>query len=103
MESPLTQQLRPDTFEPKIVQLYLHLFNVLANDDSLEDPVPSEGFWREFFLLRPDKQRLFEILEPMTASELLHIHVRVYHAGSLPLKLMHLSGSDADVLQENHH
>ena len=76
MDSPLIQQLRPDIFEPKIVQLYLHLFNVLANDDNLEDPVPSEGFWREFFLLRPDKQRLFEILEPMTASELLHMHVQ---------------------------
>ncbi len=76
MDSPLTQQLRPDNFEPKIVQLYLHLFNVLANDDFLEDATPSEGFWREFFLLKPDKQKLFDILDPMTASELLHIHVQ---------------------------
>jgi hypothetical protein len=86
MDSPLTQQLRPDTFEPKIVQLYLHLFNVLANDDSLEDPTPSEGFWREFFLLKPDKQRLFDILEPMTASELLHIHVS--HSGQRSLNVL---------------
>jgi hypothetical protein len=74
MDSPLTQQLRPDIFEPKIVQLYLFLFNVLANDDDLENTTPSEGFWREFFLLKPDKQRLFEIIQPMTAGELLHIH-----------------------------
>jgi hypothetical protein len=76
MDSPLTLQLRPDVFEPKIVQLYLYLFNVLANDDSVNEPVPSEGFWREFFLLKPDKQRLFDILDPLTASELLHIHVQ---------------------------
>lgn len=90
MESPLTQQLRPDTFEPKIVQLYLYLFNVLPNDDSLEDPTPSEGFWREFFLLKPDKQKLFDILEPITASELLHMHTQtqtffkriIFEAGS---------------------
>ena len=74
MESPLPQQLRPDYFEPKIVQLYLHLFNVLANDEA-EDAVPSEGFWREFFLLKPDKQRLYDILEPMTAFDLLHMQV----------------------------
>jgi hypothetical protein len=76
MESPLTQQLRPDSFEPKIVQLYIHLFNALPNDDSIEDPVPDEGFWREFFLLKPDKQRLNDILDPFTASELVHCHVQ---------------------------
>lgn len=76
MDSPLTQQLRPDSFEPKIVQLYLHLFNVLPNDDNVEELTPAEGFWREFFLLKPDKQRLFEILEPFTASEIIHCHVQ---------------------------
>jgi hypothetical protein len=72
--NPLTQQLRPDSFEPKIIQLYLHLFNVLANEDP-EDAVPSEGFWREFFLLRPDKQRLYEILEPLNAFDMMHMQV----------------------------
>jgi hypothetical protein len=74
MDSPLTQLLRPDSFEPKIIQLYLHLFNTLPNEEG-EDGIPSEGFWREFFLLKPDKQRLYEILEPMTALDLLHIQV----------------------------
>ncbi|RMZ88186.1 hypothetical protein DV736_g4577, partial [Chaetothyriales sp. CBS 134916] len=76
MDSPLRQQLRPDVFEPKIVQLYIHLFNVLANDDDDYDSVPTEGFWREFFLLKPDKQRLFDILSPLTANELLHIQTQ---------------------------
>ena len=74
MDTPLTQQSRPDSFEPKITQLYLHLFNVLANEDA-EDLAPSEGFWRELFLLKSDKQRLYAILEPMTASDLVHMQV----------------------------
>ncbi|KIX05247.1 uncharacterized protein Z518_06119 [Rhinocladiella mackenziei CBS 650.93] len=76
MSSPLTQQLRPDSFEPKIVQLYLHLFNVLVNEEA-DDAVPTEGFWREFFLLKPDKQRLYDILEPMTGFDLLHMQVQM--------------------------
>ncbi|EXJ81768.1 hypothetical protein A1O1_07833 [Capronia coronata CBS 617.96] len=75
MDSPLTQQSRPDSFEPKIVQLYLHLFGALSDEDA-DDGVPSEGFWREFFLLKPDKQRLYDILEPMTAFDLLHIQAQ---------------------------
>jgi hypothetical protein len=74
MDAPLTQQSRPDSFEPKITQLYLHLFNVLANEE-VDDAVPSEGFWREFFLLKPEKQRLYDILEPLTASDLTHMQV----------------------------
>jgi hypothetical protein len=79
MESPLTQLLRPDSFEPKIVQLYLHLFSVLVNED-VDEAVPSEGFWRELFLLKPDKQRLYDVLEPMTAFDLLHMHVWSAHS-----------------------
>ncbi|KAK5451645.1 hypothetical protein LTS15_007905 [Exophiala xenobiotica] len=76
MDSPLTHLLRPDSFEPKIVQLYLHLFTALANEDG-EDAVPTEGYWREFFLLKPDKQRLYNILEPMTAFDLLHMQAQM--------------------------
>ena len=73
--SPLTQQNTPDTqHEPKITQLYLYLFNVLANETG-EDLVPDEGFWRELFLLNPDKQRLFQILDPLTADDILHMQV----------------------------
>ncbi|KIW14485.1 hypothetical protein PV08_07269 [Exophiala spinifera] len=73
--SPLTQLLRPNSFEPKIVQLYLRLFTALANEDG-DGSIPTEGFWREFFLLKPDKQRLYDILEPMTAFDLLHMQAQ---------------------------
>ena len=75
MAAPLSQQLRPAVFEPKITQLYLHLFNVLANEEA-GDAVPAEGFWRELFLLRADKQQLYDILKPMTAIDLVHMQVR---------------------------
>lgn len=68
--SPLTQQARPDTFQPKIVQLYTDL---LRQDD--EDLADSNGFWREFFLLRPDKSGLQQLLESLHADDLLHLQV----------------------------
>ena len=69
--SPLTRQTRPETFLPKIVHLYETVLNA---EDSLE---PSEGFWREFFLLPPDKERLQDILDTLTADDLLHLQVRL--------------------------
>ncbi|KZF19928.1 DUF1741-domain-containing protein [Xylona heveae TC161] len=66
--SPLTQQARPETFQPKIVELYEALFR----DDN--DDEKSEGFWREFFVLRPDRVTLQRILTNLSADELLHLH-----------------------------
>jgi hypothetical protein len=40
-----------------------------------EDAVLPEGFWRELFLLNPDKKRLLQILEPLTADDLLQLQV----------------------------
>ncbi|KAI9868281.1 MAG: hypothetical protein M1830_005662, partial [Pleopsidium flavum] len=37
-----------------------------------EEHVKPEGFWREFFLLPPDKASLLRILEELSADELLH-------------------------------
>ena len=74
--SPLTQQNAPDALhEPKVVQLYLYLFNVLVNEAG-DDVVPSEGFWREFFLLHPDKERLSQILEPLTGNDVLSMQTQ---------------------------
>lgn len=73
MESPLTQQSRPGTFEPKIVQLYQQLFSL---DHEVEESLPPEGFWRELFLLKPEKQKLYDVLEPLTADQLSHLQVR---------------------------
>ncbi|CAK7262558.1 hypothetical protein SEPCBS57363_000127 [Sporothrix epigloea] len=63
-QSPLTHQPRPDVFQPKIVQLY---------DELLDHPdhLPSDGFWAEFFLLRPDRRALRERLDALTAGDLL--------------------------------
>lgn len=64
-QSPLTQQTRPDVFEPKVVGLYRKLFR--ENEDD-EKP---DGFWRELFLLRPDIPRLRQILQDTDADFLL--------------------------------
>ena len=64
----MTQQERPSSFQPKIAQLYENLFQ---QDD--QDMVESDGFWREFFLLRPDTGRLQQRLERLHPNELLHL------------------------------
>ncbi|KAJ9655793.1 hypothetical protein H2198_005413 [Neophaeococcomyces mojaviensis] len=69
--SPLTRETH-DFFQPKIVQLYSELFHFNVQYDEV-DQLPSEGFWREFFLHRPEKQKFNNILEPLTAEDLLHL------------------------------
>ncbi|OCK88623.1 DUF1741-domain-containing protein [Cenococcum geophilum 1.58] len=66
--SPLTQQSRPESFQPKIVRLYEALFREDEEDYDL-----SEGFWQEFFLLRPDAANLKRILGYLGADDLLHL------------------------------
>ncbi|KAJ5880304.1 uncharacterized protein N7473_011357 [Penicillium subrubescens] len=73
--SPLTQQSRPETFKPKIVQLYETLFK--APDDA--DVEPSEGFWREFFLLPPDRARLHSLLDGLSPDETLNLQTQTKH------------------------
>ncbi|KAJ9295677.1 hypothetical protein DTO271G3_5700 [Paecilomyces variotii] len=68
--SPLTQQSRPETFKPKIVQLYEILFN------TTEYAEPSEGFWREFFLLGPDRSQLRGILDKLSPDETLNLQLQ---------------------------
>ena len=68
--SPLTQDNRPNIFQPKIARLYDDLFR-----EEGEDTAISDGFWREFFLLSPDKPRLQQRLEKLFANDLLHLQV----------------------------
>ncbi|TVY19041.1 UPF0668 protein [Lachnellula arida] len=68
--SPLTQQARPEVFQQKIVELYEALFK----DE--DDNEKSEGFWREFFLLRPDKATLQHILDGSGPDDLLHLQAQ---------------------------
>ncbi|KAJ5101651.1 hypothetical protein NUU61_003873 [Penicillium alfredii] len=67
--SPLTQQSRPETFKPKIVQLYENLFKA-------EDAEPSEGFWREFFLLPPDRGQLHALLDRLSPDDTLGLQAQ---------------------------
>lgn len=69
MDSPLTQQSRPDVFEPKIVGLYRHIFRE-GEDDEKDD-----GFWSTLFLLKPDSPSLQEILEDTDTGFLLQSQV----------------------------
>lgn len=84
--SPLTQQTRPETFKPKIVQLYEDLFQVgrsilldsTVNADSSKTSDytdPTEGFWREFFLLAPDPGKLSSILDELSPDDILNLQV----------------------------
>lgn len=101
--SPLTQQSRPETFKPKIAQLYENLFNVSSNSylcgilsfvpiltryayvKTSDYADPSEGFWREFFLLSPDKEQLQRVLDQLSPDDLLDLQVQLTANGSLML------------------
>ncbi|KAI4135251.1 MAG: hypothetical protein LQ341_005904, partial [Variospora aurantia] len=70
--SPLTQQGRPSIFQPKIDRLYEQLLSTDENDQFQL----SDGFWQEFFLLRPDKSSLQRRLEWTSTDDLLHLQDR---------------------------
>ena len=40
-----------------------------------EHETPSEGFWQEFFLLKPDPGQFRDLLESMTAASLIENQV----------------------------
>ncbi|KAI0799535.1 hypothetical protein GGR55DRAFT_683882 [Xylaria sp. FL0064] len=75
--SPLTQQARPEIFQQKIVKLYEALFQVrkftIPYDDVDAESDKSEGFWREFFLLKPDRASLLKILDGFGPDDLIHL------------------------------
>ncbi|KAK5136033.1 hypothetical protein LTR08_004287 [Meristemomyces frigidus] len=82
-QSPLTQQTRPDVFEPKVVGLYKHLFQVnytpsliataplIEPKDANDDEIP-DGFWHELFLLNPSLPQLRQVLLNTDPDYLLH-------------------------------
>jgi hypothetical protein len=41
-----------------------------------EEVEKSDGFWEEFFLLKPDRLSLKKILDDLSADDLLHFQVR---------------------------
>lgn len=68
--SPLTQQSRPSSFQPKIAHLYDELLKPNEEEITLSD-----GFWREFFLLKPDKPRLQQTVDNLSPTSLLLLQV----------------------------
>ncbi|KAK5116357.1 hypothetical protein LTR62_007904 [Meristemomyces frigidus] len=91
MDSPLTQQSRPDVFEPKVVGMYRRLFAEVEDEDKLE------GFWATFFLLRPDLPRLRRILDNTNANFLLqmqHQSQQLLVQSIAALKLGHAPADD---------
>ncbi|ROW08565.1 hypothetical protein VPNG_06250 [Cytospora leucostoma] len=69
--SPLTQQPRPEAFQQKIVQLYEELFK--DGQDAEHEGQHPEGFWTEFFLLKPDRVHLRRILDGLSPGALLQL------------------------------
>ncbi|KAI1506447.1 hypothetical protein F5X99DRAFT_415249 [Biscogniauxia marginata] len=67
--SPLTQQARPEIFQQKIV----HLYEALFKDDVDTEGDKPEGFWLEFFLLKPDRASLYKILDDLGPDDLINI------------------------------
>lgn len=84
--SPLTQVSRPETFQPKIVQLYEALFQ--PPDE--QDHEHSEGFWQEFFLLKPDAPNLRRVLQKLSPDEMLHLQVSQSPLHRLPRRRLNL-------------
>lgn len=71
MDSPLTQQTRPDVFEPKVVGLYRRIFREGEDEDK------DDAFWSTLFLLKPDPSSLQNILENTDAGFLLQLQVYI--------------------------
>ncbi|EPQ63839.1 Bgt-3334 [Blumeria graminis f. sp. tritici] len=67
--SPLTLQARPDVFQQKVVSLYQQLFK---DEDEVET---TEGFWKELFLLKPDKPALLQLIDSLSPEDLLQFQV----------------------------
>lgn len=68
------------------MKLFLDCDSDLWQDE--DDHDKSEGFWREFFLLKPDKATLHKILDDLNPDDLLHLQVL------LARKTQNVSGSD---------
>lgn len=88
--SPLTQQARPEVFQQKIVELYESLFKDEDDHDK------SEGFWREFFLLKPDKATLHKILDNLSPDDLLHLQMQTRQLFSRAVACIKSGNAPAD-------
>ncbi len=49
---------------------------LLTSGQDEDDQEKSEGYWKEFFLLKPDKATLHRLIEDLSPDDLLHLQVR---------------------------
>lgn len=107
--SPLTQQARPEVFQQKVVSLYEELFKVKTaypvipqtfnnNLQDEEEHEKSEGYWREFFLLKPDKAALTQLIHNLSPDDLLHLQVRGWAITNDIMALIWDIGSDKAIV-----
>ncbi|KAM7208176.1 protein of unknown function (DUF1741) domain containing protein [Naviculisporaceae sp. PSN 640] len=92
-QSPLTHQPRPQVFQQKVVQLYEELFK----DDHDDGTEKSEGFWREFFLLKPDRASLRQILDEIRPDDLLHFELQTRQLFARAVGALKTSHGAADI------
>ncbi|KAF2433094.1 DUF1741-domain-containing protein [Tothia fuscella] len=90
--SPLSQQTRPESFQPKVVRLYESLFK---DEDDVQK---SEGFWLELFLLKPDPKSLRSLLTDLSADDLLHLQA---HPQQLVLRAVQRIKAGVEPSDEN--
>ncbi|KAI1322108.1 hypothetical protein F5Y16DRAFT_404821 [Xylariaceae sp. FL0255] len=91
--SPLTQQARPEVFQQKVVKLYQALFK--EEDES--EGEQSEGFWREFFLLKPDRASLLDILDNLTPDNLINLQPQTRQLFSRAVDCLKSGNSTAEL------
>ncbi|RYP17616.1 hypothetical protein DL765_004398 [Monosporascus sp. GIB2] len=91
--SPLTQQARPEVFQQKIV----HLYEALFKDDVDAESEKSEGFWLEFFLLKPDGTSLQKILTDLSPDELISLQPQTRQLFARAVQFLKKGGGVADL------
>ncbi|KHJ33956.1 putative chromosome 10 open reading frame 76 [Erysiphe necator] len=89
--SPLTLQARPDVFQNKVVSLYKELFSV---DDDQET---TEGFWRVFFLLKPDKSALLRLIDALSPEDFLSLQTETQQLFNKAVKCIRAGKGPADL------
>ncbi|POS86129.1 hypothetical protein EPUL_001364 [Erysiphe pulchra] len=88
--SPLTLQARPDVFQNKVVSLYEELFS----DDDQET---TEGFWRVFFLLKPDKSALLRLIDAISPEDILSLQTETQQLFNRAVKYISIGSGPADL------
>lgn len=91
--SPLTQQSRPDNFQPKVVQLYERLL-LQYEDEPYEEH--TEGFWKELFLHKPDSPNFRRLIDHLSADDLLHLQSHTQEFAYRSLQCIQESSAPSD-------